>query len=374
MLSASPELPSPSPARGRFHLGAMRQEPASHSGVKGHSEVVKELVAAAASNKKSEAVVRWKGDTEVFTIATFPSTNTIVAAGGGPFHLSVYRLEEPTKGCLPWSRRRSKEQFQATLQKHLRGHQNNVREVTLFTPEGDDEPLCMFSAGADGQCFVWDARTWKKKEALGACSRIKKAHFFEINCISAFRDHQSWLVTGSTDRTIKLWDWVKNQEITVLQGHESIPTAIVTGQGGLVYSGSRSGKVRVWDARVGHTVGIIADNCSGLDVAHRAQISRLGYSYDRDELYSSSFDCLIKSWREPGKIPQQHHMEFQGHKGVVRDFSLTGNAMISCSVNRTMRVWNVESGKNVATIMLPGWANCVRVMGEYVVAGSQEKQ
>src|SRR5262249_48929121 len=57
------------------------------------------------------------------------------------------------------------------------------------------------------------------------------------------------IVTGSQDRTARIWDAVTGQELLILKGHTGpVGSVAVTSDGRRVITGSVDGTVRIWEA------------------------------------------------------------------------------------------------------------------------------
>jgi hypothetical protein len=70
------------------------------------------------------------------------------------------------------------------------------------------------------------------------------------------------IVSGSWDRTVRVWDVAKGRELACLRGHESRVTSVSSERGGgRIVSASADRTVRVWDAVTGACLEVI--QCTG---------------------------------------------------------------------------------------------------------------
>ena len=83
----------------------------------------------------------------------------------------------------------------------------------------------------------------------------------------AFSPDGRRIVSGSYDKTVKVWDAATGQETLTLKGHSMAVTSVAfSPDGRRIVSGSEDGTVKVWDAATGqetltlkgHTSRVIA--------------------------------------------------------------------------------------------------------------------
>lgn len=194
-------------------------------------------------------------------------------------------------------------------------------------------------------------------------------------CLKTFEGHDQWvrrvvpnatgtmLVTCSDDQSIRMWDVSSGKELEaqIMNGHENVieavtwltPAAVETvitsaefesqfpaAAGGagpppqLVLSGSRDKTIRLWDASTG--------TC--LKVYVRLQPLNTGSSC----LIRVSIFIVVNSLHAGCVCVREQ----KGHDNWVRSV-LIGNAgkhFYSCSDDKSVRVWDFNSGRNTKTI------------------------
>ncbi|GBG34564.1 Guanine nucleotide-binding protein subunit beta-2-like 1 [Hondaea fermentalgiana] len=99
-------------------------------------------------------------------------------------------------------------------------------------------------------------------------------------------------------------------------------------------------------------------------------------------LLSSSLDCTLKIWAVYESClggGRGLMRTYKGHKEPIRDhvFNKSGDKFVSSSYDRTMRVWDTETGQAIISIGIGSVANCVRfaaVDENLVLAGCSDRQ
>jgi len=145
------------------------------------------------------------------------------------------------------------------------------------------------------------------------------------------------LVSASHDKTIRIWDAKRGQQLHQLSGHESIVTDVTfSPDGRQIASASWDKTVRLWDSQSGtlsHTL-----------VGHKFTVSKVVYSPDGKVLASASWDNTIRLW-DSSNGAQLHLLE--GHTGRISDlrFSPDGAMLASASDDGSIRIWAGKTGK-----------------------------
>jgi hypothetical protein len=109
-----------------------------------------------------------------------------------------------------------------------------------YSPDGKR----IVSGSGDKTLKVWDAQTGQEVLSL-------KGHTFNVTSV-AFSPDAKRIVSGSWDQTLKLWDALTGQQILSLMGHTDSVTSVAYSPDGQRISGKdHSGKMLTWDAVTG---------------------------------------------------------------------------------------------------------------------------
>ncbi|KAJ2850173.1 hypothetical protein J3B02_003699 [Coemansia erecta] len=182
-------------------------------------------------------------------------------------------------------------------------------------------------------------------------------HADSVYCVQY--DHDK-IVTGSRDRTIKIWDSRTFQCLRTLTGHDASVLCLKYDQTTLV-TGSSDSTVIIWDLAQGRPLQRLVSHTAGvLDVA-----------FNTDYVVSCSKDCTIKIWsRATGKLLRT----MAGHRGPVNAVQLYGDRIVSASGDSLIKMWDVKTGNLIRTFSghTRGLA-CVQFDGKTIVSGSSDQ-
>ncbi|KAG2751050.1 WD40 repeat-like protein, partial [Suillus brevipes Sb2] len=110
------------------------------------------------------------------------------------------------------------------------------------------------------------------------------------------------IITGSWDRTVRLWNAGTGQPVgEPLRGHTgSVASASFSPDGTRIVTGSWDRTVRVWDAATGHPVG---EPLRG----HTHFVTSVSFSPDCTRIVTGSHDKTARLWNAPARQPSQQH-------------------------------------------------------------------
>ena len=209
-----------------------------------------------------------------------------------------------------------------TEHNRLLGHQDIVTSVAL-TPDGKT----LVSGSGDKTIKVWNLETVGKPRTLAG-------HQDGVTSVALTPDGKT-LVSGSYDQSIKVWDLATGGEPRTLSGHHTFVTSVaLTPDGKTLVSGSDDGVIKVWNLET----KVKPRTLTG----HQTFVTSVALTPDGKTLVSGSDDKTIKVWNlETGGPP----LTLTGHQTFVTSVALTpdGRMLASSSDDGVIKIWNLET-------------------------------
>ncbi len=149
--------------------------------------------------------------------------------------------------------------------------------AVAFAPDGERALVC-----GENKVFVLDARSGKVLHTL-------TGHTNSVVC-AAFSADGTRILSGSDDRTLRLWDSTTGKEIHVYTGHENGVKAVAfRADGKQLLSGGSDATVRLWDADAVQELKVFRK--------HAEPLVAVAFIDDGVATLSGSRDALIKPWQ-----------------------------------------------------------------------------
>jgi WD40 repeat protein/serine/threonine protein kinase len=247
----------------------------------------------------------------------------------------------------------------------FKGHTKGVRGVA-FSPDGRR----LASGSSDGTVKVWDYATGQELPA-------PKGHPDSVNCV-AFSPDGRRLASGSSDGTVKVWDYATGQEPPAPKGHpDSVNCVAFSPDGRCLASGSTDQTVKIWDSATGKELHTLRGQAKA--------VWSVAFSPDGRRLASGSRDNAVKVW---DAATGQDLLTLKTHSKRVHEaggvpivpegrgvaFSPDGRLLAAGSADDTVTIWDGATGQELRTLVHANWVNSVAFSpdGRLLASGSAD--
>jgi len=209
------------------------------------------------------------------------------------------------------------------------GHNDIVYSVA-FSNDG----RYILSGSSDNTLKIWDTS--------GQCIRTFTGHNDVVSSV-AFSPDGKYAISGSFDSTIKLWDISTGGCIRTYEGHSDIIISVAISQDGKhILTGSRDHTIKLWD--------INRSNCLRTFTGQNSMVSSVAFCPDGKHILSCGGmvccgDSSLKLWEiSTGKCIRS----FADFESFSIAISPDGKVAITCGIN-VLNLWNIASGQSIET-------------------------
>jgi WD40 repeat protein len=215
------------------------------------------------------------------------------------------------------------------VKKLLKGHTGVIDDLK-FSPDG----TLLISGSSDKTARIWNVRTQKTIYVL-------RGHTDRVNAV-AFSHDGIRAVTGSYDDTLKLWNVKSGSLIRTLYGHtDAVRSASFTPDGRYLLSGSDDKTIRLWDGNTGKFIKILANfdkRVTGLTITPDSSKVLIG-----NLAKYGPFKCNVISIPYGKKVTS-----FTKNTNIVRATNISPNGRIAATGGGNdyeIFLWDLTTGK-----------------------------
>jgi WD40 repeat protein/class 3 adenylate cyclase len=208
--------------------------------------------------------------------------------------------------------------------RELRGHTADVWGAD-FSPDGK----YLVTGSSDRTARLWDLATG---ETIRVFSRSRGS----LEGVAFSPDGKYMLTANTQDNTASLWDVASGQEMQVFSGHTATVVDVkFSPDGKYIVTASEDSTARIWDVATGQTVHALT--------GHSDFITRLAVSPDGKYVVTGSGDRTARLWdASTGK--QVRLFDHPGVIGAVA-YSPDGNYFATGCEDLVVRLWEASTGQ-----------------------------
>jgi WD40 repeat protein len=162
-------------------------------------------------------------------------------------------------------------------------------KLELDVPNGFGGFVSSLAWGAQGRLLAVAHRgVVSLVDALTLRERLRlRGHAQTVTSI-AFSSDARYVVSGSRDESVRIWDAATGRELKKLDGHGGDVNAVALADDGTLASAGADKTVRLWDVETGTPRVTLT--------GHTASVTALSFSRDGKTLYSASSDKTVIVW------------------------------------------------------------------------------
>jgi len=221
------------------------------------------------------------------------------------------------------------------LKSTLKGHSGNVSCLTRYN-------VLLVSGSSDKTIKLWDEK--------GECISTFNANDYII-CFTVFKD---MIISGDYKGMIQYWNTSSGRCIKSIQAYNDSHINSLTVINNLLYScGDDDGNIMVWSED---------GECIYTIKAHSNYVYCL-IEY-KGMLISGSWDSTIKCWSLSSSYDCINTLE--GHSSGIRYLAVYDNYLLSGSLDRTMKLWGID-GRCIQTFEHEGYVISILVVDMFII-------
>ena len=215
------------------------------------------------------------------------------------------------------------------------------------------------AVGVKSNVMLLDAITGIQKSALSG-------HTSTISSL-AFSLDGTLLISGSDDKTAKLWD-VQTGGVIRTFGDKTlvVSAASISPDGFTIALGTSSGEIRLWNIRT--------EEYHSFEAGHNRRVTNIVFSpVNSRHLLSSSLDKTVRQWGTDGHQIGTSYLQKDRVNGLA--YSMDGTRFVSCG-ERVVTIRDSESGEVVVKLNGPDGTTlyrcCFSPDGRFVACAAGE--
>ena len=280
---------------------------------------------------------------------------------------TTIRADEPR---VPIAEEVLRQALDRTGGRGLSGHESLILAVAISA-----DKHWLVTGSRDKTARLWDLSS----EDPASSAIVLRGHEGPIFAVAISADNR-WLVTGSWDKTARLWDLSSEDPASsaiVLRGHEGPIFAVaISADNRWLVTGSRDKTARLWELSS-------KEPASSVTVlrGHEDYVSAVAISADNRWLVTGSQDKTARLWELSSKEPASSVIVLRGHEGTIFAVAISADNhwLVTGSEDKTARLWDLSSPEPASSAIVlrghegPVFAVAISADKHWLVTGSRDK-
>jgi len=230
----------------------------------------------------------------------------------------------------------------------LVGHRGWVTSIATTYEQSN----LVVSASRDKTVMIWEMAS-EEGQGVGYARRALTGHSEPVACVTLSSDGQ-FALSGSWDRTMRLWDLNTGASVRTFQGHEKdVNSVAFSGDNRQIVSGSRDKTIKLWNT-LGECKYTITEDM------HTDWVSCVVFSPSAKMplIVSAGWDKLVKVW---SLTNCKLRTNLIGHMNVVYTCAVSPDGSLCASGGKdgTAMLWDVNDGKHLYSLEAAGTINAL---------------
>jgi len=264
------------------------------------------------------------------------------------------QCQDEVRPYLRWLNK-SVKWVRSPLLRTLVGHTDSVNSIAVSANN-----RYVVSGSADKTLKIWEL-------ASGQLTQTLEGHSDWVSAVAVSADNR-YVVSGSADKTLKIWELASGQLTQTFDGHGNYVSAVaVSADSRYVVSGSADNTLKIWELASGQLTQTFEGHGDG--------VTTVAVSADNRYVVSGSWDNTVKIWElASGQLTQA----LEGHGDGVNTVAVSADNryVVSGSLDKTLKIWELASAQLIQT--LEGHSDRVNAVAvgadnHYIVSTSNDK-